>query len=124
MRRKADTMYQQDHILEDEEREELPGPWNGDYFENNAYHMENDEMEILDQELSAFEQYLMTQEGRDMDAAAALEHQSPTSRSVRSDRSSFCGEDDDYDDIFMELVENNNNSQDSHDQSLDTTMSF
>ncbi|OKL60558.1 hypothetical protein UA08_04070 [Talaromyces atroroseus] len=94
MRQKADTIYQQNHLLEEHE--------DGDEDEDDD---NND-----DNEQSALEQFLMQEEEPYMDTTLM----SPAStKSMRSDRASFCGDDGDYDDIFMELV----------DESGDTTMS-
>jgi hypothetical protein len=98
MRRRADNIYQQDYLLEDEEEEEeqeIPDNGNGNYHDE-----------------SALAQFLMQEEEQDRYVL------SPT-KSVRSDRSSFCGDDGDYDDIFMELVDD-----DGEYRQGDTTMSF
>lgn len=97
MRRRADTLSQQYHIAD--------GDILDDEYKNDY---ENDEDMMLDPEQSALEEFIMQEEDVDL----ALEnlpnsdgHMRSPAKSVRSEGSLFGGDDGDYDDIFMELVD-------------------
>ncbi|EED19938.1 conserved hypothetical protein [Talaromyces stipitatus ATCC 10500] len=98
MRRRADTLSQQYHIedgaiLDEEEDED-----NNDDYESNEM--------MLDPEQSALEEFIMQEE--DIDSALVENFPNADNRPrspARSDGSLFGGDDGDYDDIFMELVD-------------------
>lgn len=97
MRRRADTLSQQYHI---EDGEILNEELNNDYEDNDM---------MLDPEQSALEEFIMQEEGVD---PALMEnftkdgnHMRSPAKSLRSDWSLFGGDDGDYDDIFMDLVD-------------------
>lgn len=110
MRRKADTLSHQYHL----EEEEIPAEDEED--------IENVEM-MRDPEQSALEHFLMQEQAQDfnrslLETVPSNGHSQSPTKNFQSDRSSFCGDDGDYDDIFMELVDNDEY------QTADTTMSF
>jgi hypothetical protein len=99
MRRRADTLSQQYHI---EDGEILNEEYSNDDYEDN-------EVMMLDPEQSALEEFIMQEEGVDPALVENLpngdNHMQSSANSVRSDGSIFGGDDGDYDDIFMELVD-------------------
>lgn len=97
MRRRADTLSQQYHI---EDGEILDEEYSNDYEDNDM---------ILDPEQSALEEFIMQEEGVDLALVENVPNgdnamRSPA-KSVQSDGSIFGGDDGDYDDIFMDLVD-------------------
>lgn len=97
MRRRADTLSQQYHI---EDGKILDEEYIDDYEDNDM---------MLDPEQSALEEFIMQEEDIDLALVENLPngaaHMRSPAKSVRSDGSIFGGDDGDYDDIFMDLVD-------------------
>ncbi|GAM39271.1 hypothetical protein TCE0_034r10682 [Talaromyces pinophilus] len=97
MRRRADTLSQQYHI---EDGKILDEEYINDYEDNDM---------MLDPEQSALEEFIMQEEDIDLSLVENVPngeaHMRSPAKSVRSDGSIFGGDDGDYDDIFMDLVD-------------------
>uniref|UniRef100_A0A093VDT6 Uncharacterized protein n=2 Tax=Talaromyces marneffei TaxID=37727 RepID=A0A093VDT6_TALMA len=94
MRRRAETLSQQYHI---EDGEILNEEYNNDYEDNKDM--------MLDPEQSALEEFIMEEEDIDLSLVENLPTDENHMRSPAKSVSIFGGDDGDYDDIFMELVD-------------------